>query len=730
MTRPWRGSLGLLVMSATTAVALARLIEQGLRPGIIVPLVLAVIVADRAVLLVMRLSVPMVLAIAVGAALALLALLIGLDPTLVNPGSAHFADTALFGRQFSSARSALAHDGTPLPSMPWVIIVIGALGALAAAATRAIWESQHRRERNRGGHVGPLTGCIAPSFGVFVYSTLVSADHGRLPASLAYFGGVAFFVALADRAGVSLASFRSWRLPIDTVTGAALVLVVVLVAGSGLAGMRLSVFHITPQTPGSRAALLTGSALVDDLRAVEVHESNTVIFRAHSSLPTYWQLGTLTTFNGTEWVPSPGVDAALAGSGRATAAELGPTALPLPTDGQRLAADLTLDDLASRLLPAPPHTIAVSGLPGATVSSEGLLSPNISTAGTAYSVTAQLIPPAATSTQLNLRDPRLAPYLALPAEPVVVSFLAHEAVGSATTQGAQVQALVDWFRDGRFRYTLDPPATTGSNPLVQFLTVTRAGYCQQFAGAFGIMARSLGIPTRLAVGFIAGTPGPDNAYTVTGADAHVWPQVYLGPGTGWVSVEPTPPAASDTTAPAGVVEPSTPSTTTGTTLVPATSSVGGTIPSNPSGAGSSSTRSTRSRPRAVTKHATAIWPDLLIGVAIALALGGAWLLVRRRRGAADGGLPDQRVVGAWELAQRTLRRRGVTRRPAETPGEFAARLARLEGQRQRPLGAEALGQLAALVELACYTPWPCTPDQAQAARSWADAVARTTRRRS
>ena len=51
---------------------------------------------------------------------------------------------------------------------------------------------------------------------------------------------------------------------------------------------------------------------------------------------------------------------------------------------------------------------------------------------------------------------------------------------------------MNWFRSGRFRYTLDPPSTGGSDPLVQFLTVTRAGYCQQFAGAFGVMARTLG----------------------------------------------------------------------------------------------------------------------------------------------------------------------------------------------------------------------------------------------
>ena len=60
--------------------------------------------------------------------------------------------------------------------------------------------------------------------------------------------------------------------------------------------------------------------------------------------------------------------------------------------------------------------------------------------------------------QLASSDPRLQRYLALPAEPAMVSQLAHQAVGTATTPAAQAQALVNWFRSGRFRYTLSPPA--------------------------------------------------------------------------------------------------------------------------------------------------------------------------------------------------------------------------------------------------------------------------------
>jgi hypothetical protein len=181
-----------------------------------------------------------------------------------------------------------------------------------------------------------------------------------------------------------------------------------------------------------------------------------------------------------------------------------------------------------------------------------------------------------------------------------------------------------------------------------------------------------------------------------------------------------------------VVEPSAPSSTTQTTLVTTGSTAGGTLPGTvPSGTsgGAAPSPGRSARPTPAIKHSSSIWLEVALGLVIALLLGTAWVVLRRQRRQRDDGPADQRVVRSWELAQRTLRRRGVARRPAETPGEFAARLARLEGQ-GRALGAEALGQLAALVELACYTPWPCTTGQADAARSWADAVTRATRRRS
>ncbi|MCY3643278.1 MAG: transglutaminaseTgpA domain-containing protein [Acidimicrobiaceae bacterium] len=108
--------------------------------------------------------------------------------------------------------------------------------------------------------------------------------------------------------------------------------------------------------------------------------------------------------------------------------------------------------------------------------------------------------------------------------------------------------LQDHFRlDGGFRYDLQVHSE-GVDGLEDFLFDVRAGYCQQFASAYGALARSIGLPTRVAVGFTWGEWQPerdiagafvDGAYVVRGRHAHAWPEVYFA-GTGWTRFEPTP----------------------------------------------------------------------------------------------------------------------------------------------------------------------------------------------
>ena len=101
---------------------------------------------------------------------------------------------------------------------------------------------------------------------------------------------------------------RAWGA--GAVAACVLVALIAVAAGAGLSGMRLTVFHVTPPTGGIGGGVpqnvITGISLVDSLLDTEITESHTVIFHASSPVRTYWQVGTLSSFNGTQWVPRAG----------------------------------------------------------------------------------------------------------------------------------------------------------------------------------------------------------------------------------------------------------------------------------------------------------------------------------------------------------------------------------------------------------------------------------------
>jgi transglutaminase-like putative cysteine protease len=115
--------------------------------------------------------------------------------------------------------------------------------------------------------------------------------------------------------------------------------------------------------------------------------------------------------------------------------------------------------------------------------------------------------------------------------------------GKARTPYAAAVALMTFFRKtGGFVYTNRPPPLGATAPLVDFVTRTRAGYCQHFAGAMALMLRYLGVPARVAVGFSSGTYDPKaGVWRVTDHDAHAWVEVWFR-GYGWLPFDPTPAA--------------------------------------------------------------------------------------------------------------------------------------------------------------------------------------------
>jgi transglutaminase-like putative cysteine protease len=138
--------------------------------------------------------------------------------------------------------------------------------------------------------------------------------------------------------------------------------------------------------------------------------------------------------------------------------------------------------------------------------------------------------------------------IALPANisPIVGDLAAHVTAESTNDYDALV-ALQAWFRSPEFSYSHDAPVGdgfdgSGAEAVAQFLE-KREGYCIHFASAFALMARTLGMPSRIVEGYLPGSATSDavereTVYSVSSDQRHAWPEV-LFEGIGWVSFEPT-----------------------------------------------------------------------------------------------------------------------------------------------------------------------------------------------
>ena len=137
-----------------------------------------------------------------------------------------------------------------------------------------------------------------------------------------------------------------------------------------------------------------------------------------------------------------------------------------------------------------------------------------------------------------------------PATRAEIGPIAAQIVGNAAPGYAQAMAVQDYLRT--FTYSTSVSAGTSTDYLYTFLKITKTGYCEQFAGSMAALLRALGIPARVAVGFLPGQASPvpgasgQTSFLVSGKDAHAWPEAWFK-GIGWVAFEPTP--RSDAAAP-------------------------------------------------------------------------------------------------------------------------------------------------------------------------------------
>lgn len=412
-----------------------------------------------------------------------------------------------------------------------------------------------------------------------------------------------------------------------------------------------------------------------------VNQTDTDLFRVTTDRPSYYRLAGLDTYENGQWLAkgqeSSDEDGALPGQRpRAGTTEL-------------VTQDFEVQNLGGDWLPAafaPTRIDSSTGVnwiadTGSLIVDEGEGEAND------LEYTVESVVPLYTADELrnastNGTEEIRRRYLEVPDEvSPVVAQTARQITEGAATNFDRLILLEKFFRG--FDYSVSLSERRG-DPTEQFLN-ERVGFCQQFSGTFALMARSLNIPARVAVGFTWGQPvdGEPGTYQITGRHTHAWPEVYFD-DLGWVTFEPTPQRGSPsaegyTDVQAQQDEPTQPdnpfesTTTTTPDQGPLGSSPNQTLPldepefgaptGGAGGSGGGSPLSVR-------------WMAVLL-LAAALVFGLPLLQRRRRLRRRSGArTPADRIDAAWaEIAESLEHHHGVLRDPSETRTDFCTRLA-------------------------------------------------------
>jgi transglutaminase-like putative cysteine protease len=117
--------------------------------------------------------------------------------------------------------------------------------------------------------------------------------------------------------------------------------------------------------------------------------------------------------------------------------------------------------------------------------------------------------------------------------------LAAEVAGSGSV--AEQAERIETYLIQNYDYTLDLLGFDSGSPVEDFLFSTRRGHCEYFASSMVLMLRSLGIPSRLATGYLGAEYNPfEGYYIVRQSNSHAWVEAYLA-DEGWRVFDPTPP---------------------------------------------------------------------------------------------------------------------------------------------------------------------------------------------
>jgi hypothetical protein len=129
-------------------------------------------------------------------------------------------------------------------------------------------------------------------------------------------------------------------------------------------------------------------------------------------------------------------------------------------------------------------------------------------------------------------------FLQLPTLPPRVGETARALTKDSLSTYDKALALEAFLRELPYSYQVTAPPAQG-DVVEQFLFDMRQGYCTYYASAMAVLARSIGIPARVAIGYSTGEYDPNTrTYTIYEQFAHSWPELYIDGR--WLPFEPTP----------------------------------------------------------------------------------------------------------------------------------------------------------------------------------------------
>ena len=242
----------------------------------------------------------------------------------------------------------------------------------------------------------------------------------------------------------------------------------------------------------------------------------------------YWRGPVLSLFNGREWRALPP-----RGGGRLASG-----------DGLRVTYAVTIEpndhrwlfalDIPSALpqIDADPATRAGAGGLAGLSSDEQLVTRLPVTQALRYAQQSILRDryPAASKPDIAIASSRP------PGNPRSVEF-ARELRSRYPNDRDYIAAVLRWFREEDFHYTLSPPLLE-DHPVDAFLFDTRRGFCEHFASAFVVLLRAAGIPARVVTGYQGGDINPNGGYMIVRqSDAHAWAEALVDGQ--WQRFDPT-----------------------------------------------------------------------------------------------------------------------------------------------------------------------------------------------